>query len=464
MATDTRYTRLLWFVLAAALLLRLLYAMSLPTLPEFRSVKGGDSGWYLGTGAGFFQDQAHGTVRGVDFYNSVIPTPPLYILFVGLLQRFLPDHDSIVAARFLQCLAAVATIYLAYRIAAALIPDRRAGLFTAALLAFHPAMIIEPANIATEALYMLFLTLGLWLYIEYFVSRPEAIPPIRLSRGLALVLVGLAFGLATLTRAVSLLFPLLLAGHILWLGRRRLIAASRKLCLIMLVVYAATLSTWTIHNLVLWKRTVIVSDQLMAAIWRGFEANDGSPAHNDALLLAGNEPAVADGCEIDCKYQHPTELYVRRIRTIIEADMAGLVALRVSELGYSILQPHGTTDFGDVSVIAALRDWLSQDRTLHGLSAIIAIEGFALKLATWIFHYSGLILGMFGIITMRRHAIRIAPLAGFLLYTIGAHFFLLALPRYLFPLEIVWSILAGFAAVDLLKWRPGRATGSAKLA
>ena len=449
--TGNGFQRLLWLFLLLALFMRLLFAIQQSAVSEYRNAKGGDSGWYLAVGAGFFQDAPHGTIRGVDYYNSVIPTPPLYIMFVGFMQQLLPDRQSILAIRLLQCLASVATVYLAFRTALVLSGDQKTSLIAAAMLAFHPAMIIEPANIATETVYIFFLSLGIWLYVEQINGPTGERPPFRLAPASSLALAALAFGLATLTRAVSIMFPFLLGAHILWLGRRRLIADSKKMCLLFLFVYVSFSATWTLHNLALWNRLVIVSDQLMPAIWRGVESHDGSPTKNDALLLDGSAPDVAEGCQIDCKYQHPTELYLRRIMTVVTADLPGLLVRRASELLYSLLQPYGTTDFGDVSIKAAAREWLGNDRTPHGLLALFRIEGFAIKLATWLFHYLLLALGALGIFWTRRQTIRTAPLTGLALYTLGAHLILLALPRYIFPLEVVWAIFASLAVDRLLK-------------
>lgn len=453
MVTRAGNKRLLWLILLSAVLLRLLYAMPQATLSEYGRATGGDSGWYLALGAGFFLEQPHGTVHGIDYYNSVIPVPPMYILFVGFIQQFLPAHESILLIRLLQCLAGTATVYLAFCLAAALSRQQRAGLFAAALLAFHPAMIIEPANIATETLYMFFIAMGLWHYMQSLEAAEGGQAPYRLGAARRLILAALALGLASLTRAASLMFPLLLAGHLLWLGRRRQVRKPMQKCILLLAVYSAIICSWTVHNLVLWDRFVLVSDQLLPTIWRGVETEDGSPAQNDALLLAGGERDVAADCEVDCKYQHPVELYLRRIAEIVEEDLPGLLALRASELLYAILQPHGTTDFGDVSVMAAARDWLTGERSFASLLDILRIDGFALKLATWLFHYTALALGLLGIFWTRRQALRTVPVVGFALYTLAAHLILLALPRYLFPLEIVWAIFAGWALQIALQRR-----------
>ena len=221
MRSETLHTRVLWLIMLAGFLMRIAYALEQPTLVQFSGATGGDSSWYLVNGAGFFSGQEHGRIRGLPFYISNIKTAPLYIIFVGIFQPILPDHETIIAIRLLQCLASIATVYLAGRMAITIAGDARAGIIAAALMAFHPAFITEPANIATETLYIFFLALGLWLYIEY-VAGPVADPRAHRLSG-AMTLAGAAFGLATLTRGVAALFPLVIALHLLCLGRRRLL-------------------------------------------------------------------------------------------------------------------------------------------------------------------------------------------------------------------------------------------------
>ena len=259
----------------------------------------------------------------------------------------------------------------------------------------------------------------------------------------------MVFGLATLTRAVFVMFPLVIVWHLLLLGRRGRIHDWLGKASLFLVIYAVIVSSWTFHNLILWDRLVIVSDQIMPAIWRAAETRDGSPQQNDALLLEGFEDTVPEDCEIDCKFYHATETYILKIREIIGADPAGYLARRFNELLYSTIQPHGTTPFGKVSVMDAARNWIASERSLDGLTNLLQIEGFAIKLVTWMFHLFGIVFGLLGMFWSRRRWLVVMPLTGFLVYTGVAHFFLLALPRYLFPIEIIWLIFAGIATVEL---------------
>lgn len=459
MEADARISRWLWVILLIGLLLRLAYAMDQPTVAAFEGT-GGDSGWYLAVGWGFFSGQEHGWIRNIPFTNNSIPTPPLYILYTGLLQQLLPDHETVVVLRLLQCLASTATAYLVYRLGSTL-GGPAAGLVGAALATFHPALIFEPANIATETLYIFFLLSGLWLYVEYVINGSDARRDNRLTSRAALVLAAIAFSLATLTRAVAVLFPLGIALHLLLLHRRRLLNNWRRNIALLMLVYLAILSTWTVYNLALWDRFVFVSDRLLPAVWRGLESDDGSPQQNDALLLAGTKVDVPEGCEDECGYHHPAELYLERIGELLAEDPASLIWLRAGELAYSLLQPHGTTHLGNISVRAAVLDWLSGSRSLSELAEITRIEGFAIKLLTWIFHILGIGLGLLGMFISHKRWPISAPVMGFALYTVLVHIVVLALPRYLFPIEVIWLIFSGYALVALVdRWRRKRAAQS----
>ena len=160
MQADARFSQWIWIILLAGLLLRLAFALGQPTLTEFDSARGGDTGWFLANGYGFFSGKEHGWVDRISFYNGKLPTPPLYILYAGIIQQFFPTHETIVVMRVLQCLASVATVYLACRISALITGDHRVATVVAILAAFHPAFVMEPANISTETLYIFFLVLG----------------------------------------------------------------------------------------------------------------------------------------------------------------------------------------------------------------------------------------------------------------------------------------------------------------
>ena len=454
MQANVRLSRSLWIILVAGLVLRLAYALAQPTYSRFDLARGGDTGWYLVNGHGFFSGEQHGWVENMPFYVSEIPTPPLYILFAGITQQFFGRQDTVVVMRVLQCLASIATVYLACRLSLLISSDRRVATAVAVLVALHPIFVIEPASIATETLYILFIALGFWLYTEYVVVAVLRRQDYKVSPRAAILLTATAFGLATLTRAVAVLFPAVIVMHLLLLGRRRFDSAGRGLALLLCVAYIATASTWTIYNVVLWDRLVIVSDQFLAALWRGAETQDGSPRENDTLLLQGQEVPDGEDCRPDCGYQHPPTLYLERIRAIVDADIAGFLLRRLSELSYSVIQPHGTARFGQEGMRDVASDLLREQVSVGRLMALTQTEGFALKVATWLLHIGALVLGIAGMWLTRARLILTTPLIGFVLYTAVAHLFLLALPRYLFPLEFIWLIFAAISLISLYdRWR-----------
>ena len=445
--------RWLWLILFIGLLLRLLYATDLPTVLLFRHGGGGDSGWYLANGAGFFGGKEHGYIRGIAYYISNLPTPPFYIIFAGVFQTFMPKHESVVLIRIVQCFISVGTAYLAFRIALAVASDMRAGLIAASLIALHPTFIVESNTIATETFYIFFIVMGLWLFIEYIANRESIVSGRRLSINKALILVALALGMATMTRAVAALFPLGIVAHMLLLGLRNGEGRWISKSVLLLVVYGVLLSTWTIHNLVLWDRFVILSDQLMPSIWRAVVTNDGSPTENDELLLQDAENTNVEDCQVDCKFQHETDIYVKQIQANIGEDPIGYVLRRFGELATSALQPHGTVSFGSLSVRDAATNWLENDRSATGLVQLTQIEGFAIKLVIWILHFFAILFGLIGIWRTRRSWHLTAPLVGFLVYTMMIHFVVLDAPRYLFPNEIIWLVFASITVSKMLARR-----------
>lgn len=449
---NSRISRVLWLILFAGLALRLLHTIDQPTLILFRHGGGGDSGWYLANGAGFFSGQEHGYTRGISYYISALPTPPFYVIFSGIFQTVLTKHESVVAIRIVQSLISVGTAFLAYRICQLIARDARAGLIAAALVSFHPAFIVESTTVATETFYIFFITIGLWLYLGTAVGERSRASRAGISSMLALCLTALAFGMATLTRAVSVLFPLVIVAHMLLIGHRQRTRFWLGRSVLMLAIYAAMLSTWTIYNLALWDRLVIVSDQLMPAMWRAAIPNDGSPQENDALLFQ-DATTTAEDCEIDCGFQHATDTYVKQIVDSVSQEPAGYATHRLGELVYAIVQPHGTTPFGSDSVRAAASVWWQDDRSPGGLSQVTRIEGFAVKSAIWILHISAICLGLAGMWISRKSWQLTLPLAGFAAYTILVHLVLHAIPRYLFPIEIIWLIFSAITIHALLRRR-----------
>ena len=87
------------------------------------------------------------------------------------------------------------------------------------------------------------------------------------------------------------------------------------------------------------------------------------------------------------------------------------------------------------------------DPLFAGFLALVQTEGFFIKLIIWGFHYGGILLGLIGMWLSRKSWRLTLPLIGFVGYTTLIHFVLLALPRYIFPVEVPLLI---FSAVTLV--------------
>lgn len=427
--------RALLLIVALALALRLIYALGQDHAAPYADT-GGDARWYLANGyalaAGL--DETTLTGYGPDAYPISLrnlPTPPLYLLFVGIPQALLQPEAAMIAIRIMQALLGALTVWWAGRLAGTL-AGSRAGLIAAAALALHPAFVIEPAAVATETLYLALIAAGLWCFVRALDGDPR---PARW-----IVAVALLLGLATLTRAVALMLPVGLALLIgfAW-GMRRGTGAAAAL----LLIYALTVGTWTAYSLARWDRFVIAGEGFAAFLFIG-ATEDG--------WTGGAEVDAALGDELPPETGDQQAVYLEGAGSLIGADLPGYLARRAADLAGAALQPHGTLSFPGDSLRALALDWLRNDRTLGGLVALAGGDSFWPKLALYIFHYAGLMLGVVGFAwALRARPLIALALAGFIAYTLLIHFALLALPRYLFPTQLPLWI---FAAAALARIQP----------
>jgi 4-amino-4-deoxy-L-arabinose transferase-like glycosyltransferase len=433
--------RLLSGILALALLLRLSAGLSQDHLTVYERA-GGDSWVYL--------DIGYNLMTGYDYSEVAIPMAPVYPVLTGIAQRLFDREAAIIVVRVLQALLSTVTCYVAYRLAR-LIAGERAGLLAAAVLAVSPVFILESAQILTETIYIFLVLTGLWLYCEGLVSRQS--PSLRpVHPGVSILLAALLLGLATLTRAPLLLFPLGLALHLpLVYGWRR----GLQRAALLLAIYGLVVSTWTAVNWFKWNRFVIGAEGFAAFLYIGATEWQG-PSQVDVNLaqdagVQGELPSNPDAQE---------QLYGQAASSIIGRDVGGWLSRRGSELVSAYLMPHGTLFFSGESLRDLALGWLRDDRSPVGLLRLVQGEGFWPKLALYVLHYAALLLSIVGIWRTRRQWRLMLPLIGLILYTSLVHFVLDAIPRYLFPLEAIFYIFA--AAALFYRPQPGNVTMTAR--
>jgi 4-amino-4-deoxy-L-arabinose transferase-like glycosyltransferase len=422
---DRKVPRLLLLLCLIGLVLRLGYALQQDHLLPYDRQRG-DTWWYMEYGRLLVEYAVPGPPQAA----------PLYLLLVGAAQHLFEPAGAVIAVRIIQALLSTATLYLVWRLTRAFTADDRPGLVAAAALAFSPVFIIEPAQMLTETLYIFLLLTGLLVHIEMSYSGS----PARRDWA-ALIITGLLLGLATLTRAVLLLFPVGLALHLLLVyGWRR----GWRYALTLLVVYSLVVSTWTLYNRLRWNIWVVGAQGFSAFLFIGATEWQGPQATDQALAEATDTIG-----ELPTQVDDQQELYQQAAADAIANNPLGWLERRAGELTESILQPHGTTFFGGESLRDLTLHWLTQDQSLVGLWRIISGDSFWPKLLIYLLQYSALLGSLVGLWLIRRQWRAVLVLVGLIAYTLLIHFVLDALPRYLFPLLPIGWALAGIALVRL---------------
>lgn len=430
---------------------------------------GGDSGWYLANGYALvtgtipcpdairwpaltlpLRALAH-TGQPVGYLCTEtdverLPTPPVYLLIVGLAQGVfgLQSTDAVLGVRIGQVIAGTLTIAVIAGLGWQLAGRRAAGL-SAAITALHPMLIVETGQIVSETVFILLIAMGLLTFIiaagtttgttaDAGRSRAgqESARPSWMQIGGLLALCGLCFGLAALTRASVLAFPVLLIGGLLAHGaihrshwRQAVLGAG-----VLGLAYALTVGSWTAYNLIRYDRFVIAGEGIAAFLYVGATGWD-DPEAVDARLAAATGEAAGEADQND---------FIAAAGGAITADIGGYIQRRAGELAAAALQPHGTAYYTGPSLREAVAGWWGGDRTLAGLRSLTAVEGFWPKLALYIAHYGVIALASVGLAAgfWRRNTTATLgstglTLAGWPLYLLAVHLPLLALPRYLFP-------------------------------
>jgi 4-amino-4-deoxy-L-arabinose transferase-like glycosyltransferase len=431
-------------ILVSGLLLRVAFNLSLRTDNVYEG-SGSDSAWYLANGYTLVTGNERGTIP-VDV--SKLPTAPLYLIFTGILQSIFPPESAILSIRLIQVVMGISICYFASSLARTFSNSPVAGLASLALLAFSPSFIIETGQVLTETLYMFLMFGGIWAYTIYNLesNRITEIFPRSMLDPSSLYFIGSAIllGLATLTRAVSLLFPVFLILHLLWKNRT---GHGLKRALTFIIIYALIISSWSIYNLIRWERNVIGADGFSAFLYIGATTWQ-DPAEVDANLAD-----QANLIELPTDSNAQNDIYRKVAISIILDDPLEWFAHRTNQLMSAILQPHGTTYYQGESLKKITEQWLQTNRSIEAFVRITTDNTFWPKLTIYIFHYSALALGILGVWINRRNWNRMFPLMAFVLYTFSIHFILEALPRYIFPTMVVWSVFAGLTIGKFWEYR-----------
>jgi 4-amino-4-deoxy-L-arabinose transferase-like glycosyltransferase len=213
----------------------------------------------------YFSAMGKSLVRGEGFtpYGTLLHRrAPLYPLFLAAIYAVFGERELV--AQLFQGLLFAGTCYLAFDMGRR-IYNLRTGLLAGFACMLHPSLLRYVADFHLETLLTFLLTLMVWLSVR-FKERPT------LARAAQF---GVAAGLATLTKAVALLYPGVFA-LLLWWSERR--ASKEKVLLpkpvlmlaVAAVAMALTIVPWTIRNYSVSGHFVPVSTGFSDAVLRGY--------------------------------------------------------------------------------------------------------------------------------------------------------------------------------------------------
>lgn len=244
-----------WIVFALGLLTGLIAVglrSALPLDPAFDPYYFGKMGASVARGDGL-----------IPFGNLIQRRAPLYPLVIGAVYFLAGERPLLI--QLLQCVFLAATCVLCFDMGRRLF-NARTGAVAGVLCALHPMMIRYVADLHLETQLTFLFTLMVWATVRFW--EHPSIP-----RGAS---VGIAAGLASLTKAVALLYPGVFAlgivvTHLVALRRG---AASRlpwKPLATMFMVLGLVILPWTIRN---YRATgghfVLISSGLSDAILRSY--------------------------------------------------------------------------------------------------------------------------------------------------------------------------------------------------
>ena len=374
--------------------------------------------------------------------------PPGYPLFLaGVYALSGPNHRHAV---FAQILLGVLVCGLVYRIVSREW-GARLGCVAGLLVACHPHLVFLTNQLASENLYLVWLTLALLLALQANLS----LPPKRLFG------FGVVIGLGALTRAIGLVVPIVLTGW--W---RQSGAARRtwlRSALWLLLGVGVTILPWSVRNLHVTGHPALLCSGGGLNFY--FGNNSESIGYRDlaATPLAGlHDPAAIDAAAAKLALQwlvsEPLAFVGHGVRKIVALYGFPDYALHVNS-GILVPDTRGHPEL-EATAQATLARQRGRDRWLHG----------PLMRAARAYHVALMALAALGIYCGWRQkrnpsarstpTSKTSPLLGLCTSLVvvwtAAHVLFWAQPRFRYPLEPALAVLATFALATLAARVAGR--------
>ena len=411
-----RQRRTLLFTVFLSLILRLIWVLLLDPQP---SLVGGDGPFYMHLG-----DQiARGL--GLTYGEPVAVVGPVYPVYLGMLQIVFGFDNVLVAARLGQALMGVGLSLLVFDLGRRCISPE-VGIVAAVLVSMDLRFIVESGSISTESLLTMLLMLSIWLY--FFAIEKDNIN--------MWILVGISTGITTLTRGVAQFLPLIFLLH-LYLLKKELRIWRSWVCLFS--GFAIVVTPWMVRNWILFGSPKIAHGGA-AHFWMGAQG-DGRSLRKLEMMDKVNDLRIGDGGAD--RYS-----YISSAIDIIALDPIGFLRLRINRLGDAYLQPFGTVAVGVVFGNESIKDMVSSDSE-NSLLNIIRLPAFFPKLWIYMMHYGSIVAALLYMVMQRRDFRQWSVFVIVILYFSGVYAILTIIPRYLFPIMPLYSIMGAYVVVHI---------------
>lgn len=267
----------LWWIIAGAVALRLIWAAFVPVVPISDSIA------YDAFARTLAEHQVFGWTKDQPFAFWPPGTSFLHALVYAIFGH---SHSAIVGFNIL---VSAGLILTSVRVSEKLF-DAGVAFWTAVILAAWPTLIMYCTVLASELPYVLMTVLALDIWLT---KRPM---------WLRVIGAGALLGLAAVIRPLSLLLPAVYAASIAWQHRfeRKALFEQARVGLLATLVMLAVISPWTYRNYQLYGEPVLISTNGGITLWMGnTPGTDGSymriPA--DISKLPDNEQARVLGAQ-----------------------------------------------------------------------------------------------------------------------------------------------------------------------
>jgi len=173
--------------------------------------------------------------KGITYRQETFSIPPAYPLFLaGIFKIFGQSYDAV---RIVQAILSALTCVLIYLTAKNLF-NRKVGLIAGLIAVIYPSFILQSTAILTETLFTFLLVLTMFCLFR------------ALDKGLAGwgLAAGISLGLATLTRSVTLFFPVLILPLVFLYKKRQPIVATFRNFILILILMFLVISPWAFKD------------------------------------------------------------------------------------------------------------------------------------------------------------------------------------------------------------------------